>query len=851
MPEKTRVLVADDSPTIVRLLEMGLTSAGYEVVSVPNGYEALTEIYRRPPDVAILDIIMPLMTGYQVCRILKNHQRFQEIPVIMFTTLEDREKEFRAFQTGAEAYLRKPVDIGCLVFEIERLISGRPPVKVMDEHTRPGMMTGGTERTVKVEEILFEVNEILDERLHEMSVFKAVSSLVRSVDSHRGILAEFFALLRKICAFSLGMILQVVDEVPMAFIEGDDAALDPGVIESMNGIIIKAYNGHPKRSGGVLDAGRVETVIVGRRQGTVCGGPLQSVILEPMEVKGSIVGVIAVASFREGAFTGHTRRLLDFMSDQAAAIFDHARIFEDLQHFSKTQTVRLETVYEIGRLMSSTMDVSDMLSIIVEVITKVMKCAKCSLFMIDRRTMNFFMKLGVGVPPEVLMDPNLKIDDSSVSGWVITSRKPLLIKDIDRDARFSGRERKGTYESSSLMCVPIISRETVLGVINVTDRTDHRVFKEEDLELLSMLGNLVAVIIENTKLYNKMKITIDKLNRKNWEITTLFTLDDFLTSLGEVDELLKYSAINAARFSESDVISVHCLEDFGEGLVIRAIEGDENFAPISAMDVVRDALLSEVFETGKPVLADPSSPGKADGMLTRGEQPGIGSAMAIPMSTDLGTIGAFVFLRKSSAQPFSGEELKFMSTMVAFVTKRLERLRMYNLVVRDPATGAYQERFFTLRLRDEMRRARRYGRSICVVTASIDDMGMLDSIYEPIEKDRLLSGIVRIFRQTMRTVDSLGAISPGVFAVILPETDQEGGRKFSLRVMKGIAESGMDPVSGKIEEQSSPVTLSIGLAGSPPMMTDDHGEMLAAAISAAEGAHHEGGNRIQAHGEFH
>lgn len=848
MPEKPRVLVADDSPTIVRLLEMGLSSSGYDVVCVANGYEALTEIYRRPPDVAILDIIMPLMTGYQVCRILKNHQRFQEIPVIMFTTLEDREKEFRAFQTGADAYLQKPVDVERLVAEIERLISGRPTLKVMGSAAKP--VSDATE-PVKAEEILFEVNEILDERLHEMSVFKAVSSLVRSADSHRGIVAEFFALLRKVCTFSLGMILQVVDGIPMAFIEGDEAALEPGVIGSMNEMAIDAYNCHEKRPGPALDASRVETVIVGRRQGTAKGSALPSMVLEPMEVKGQVVGVIAVASFREGAFTGHTRRLLDFMSDQAAAIFDHARIFEDLQHFSKSQTVRLETVYEIGRLMSSTMDVSDMLSIIVEVITKVMKCAKCSLFMIDRRTMNFFMKLGVGVPPEVLMDPNSKIDDSSVSGWVIKSRKPLLIKDINKDSRFNARERKGTYDSSSLMCVPIISRETVLGVINVTDRTDRRSFKEEDLELLSMLGNLVAVIIENTKLYNKMKVTIDKLNRKNWEITTLFTLDEFLTSLGEVDELLKYSAINAARFSESDVVSVHTLEDFGEGLATRAVEGDETFAPVSGMDTLREILLPEVFETGKPVLADPANPGKAAGLLCRDNGSGIGAAMAIPMATDLGTIGSFVFLRKAGASPFTGEELKFMSTMVAFVTKRLERLRMYNLVVRDPATGAYQERFFTLRLRDELRRARRYGRSICVVTASIDDMAMLNSIYEPIERDRLLTGIVRTFRQTMRTVDSLGAVSPGVFSVILPETDQEGGRKFSMRVMKGVSESEGETDAGKADDHGPAVTLSIGIAGSPPMMTDDPGEMLAAAMAAAEAAHNEGGNRVLVHGDYH
>lgn len=92
-------------------------------------------------------------------------------------------------------------------------------------------------------------------------------------------------------------------------------------------------------------------------------------------------------------------------------------------------------------------------------------------------------------------------------------------------------------------------------------------FSNADLELLAMLGHLVAIIIENIKLYNKMKFTIDKLNRKNLEITSLADLDEFLGTLKDEAQVADYSILNVIEFLKAQYGALYCFRDKGNHLV--------------------------------------------------------------------------------------------------------------------------------------------------------------------------------------------------------------------------------------------------------------------------------------------
>ena len=108
-PDKPRVLVVDDEPMNVELLQAYL-SEDYEVLSAYNGHEALEIIFNDLPDIVLLDVMMPDINGYQVCERIKNSETTQFIPVVLVTALSGREDRLKGIESKADDFLTKPVD---------------------------------------------------------------------------------------------------------------------------------------------------------------------------------------------------------------------------------------------------------------------------------------------------------------------------------------------------------------------------------------------------------------------------------------------------------------------------------------------------------------------------------------------------------------------------------------------------------------------------------------------------------------------------------------------------------------------------------------------------------------------
>ena len=117
---KGKVLVVDDSPTIVEMVKLILENAGHEVIIASDGIEALNMARSESPDLIILDVMLPKMQGYQVCRLLKFDENYRDIPIIMYTAKGQNESKDTGMKTGADEYLVKPVDPDVLVETVEK-----------------------------------------------------------------------------------------------------------------------------------------------------------------------------------------------------------------------------------------------------------------------------------------------------------------------------------------------------------------------------------------------------------------------------------------------------------------------------------------------------------------------------------------------------------------------------------------------------------------------------------------------------------------------------------------------------------------------------------------------------------
>lgn len=132
MGKKATILVVDDEDRNLRLMETLLLSLGYEVILARDGGEALERVQLTPPDLILLDIMMPGLDGYEVARRLKRDEEAKIIPIVMVTVLEALEDRIKALEVGADDFLHKPVDKAELRARVQSLLK----VKAYHDHMR-------------------------------------------------------------------------------------------------------------------------------------------------------------------------------------------------------------------------------------------------------------------------------------------------------------------------------------------------------------------------------------------------------------------------------------------------------------------------------------------------------------------------------------------------------------------------------------------------------------------------------------------------------------------------------------------------------------------------------------------
>jgi len=105
-----KILVVDDTPQNVKLLGDLLRAKGYEVTTAASGEQALESIARQPPDLVLLDIMMPGISGYEVCRKIRENPATALLPVVLATSLDPNQERVKGIEAGADDFLSKPVN---------------------------------------------------------------------------------------------------------------------------------------------------------------------------------------------------------------------------------------------------------------------------------------------------------------------------------------------------------------------------------------------------------------------------------------------------------------------------------------------------------------------------------------------------------------------------------------------------------------------------------------------------------------------------------------------------------------------------------------------------------------------
>jgi DNA-binding response OmpR family regulator len=119
-----KILVVDDEVDLVKTIQFSLETEGYKVFVSFNGEDALNQARKEKPDLILLDIMLPKLDGYKVCRLLKFDEKYKHIPILMLTAKTQEKDKILGMETGADEYITKPFDIDELIEKVKTYLKG-------------------------------------------------------------------------------------------------------------------------------------------------------------------------------------------------------------------------------------------------------------------------------------------------------------------------------------------------------------------------------------------------------------------------------------------------------------------------------------------------------------------------------------------------------------------------------------------------------------------------------------------------------------------------------------------------------------------------------------------------------
>ena len=172
--EPAHVLVIEDDDIVARTIERSLRGDEFRVTLSHSGVEELKAARRRPPDLVILDIIMPGMDGYTVCREMRSDPLLAEIPILFLTAKIKDEDKIAGFNAGGDDYLCKPFNVDELVLRIQAIIRRARRRLEVEKAIQPAMVAGAVEnlRESDLLDIRYSIaigDFVLDTRSYELS----------------------------------------------------------------------------------------------------------------------------------------------------------------------------------------------------------------------------------------------------------------------------------------------------------------------------------------------------------------------------------------------------------------------------------------------------------------------------------------------------------------------------------------------------------------------------------------------------------------------------------------------------------------------------------------------------------
>ncbi len=312
-------------------------------------------------------------------------------------------------------------------------------------------------------------------------VGSVISSTIHLEDVLRKVLDQAISLLEAENG-SLMLLDEVTSELKMLVAQG----LDEQIVTSTRVTLGEGI------SGWVAQEGEPRLLSKGvRDEDTLSDRPvseIESAMCVPLKVKDRCVGVLNLSGKQDGGdFSEADLRIMTILASHAASAIDNAQLYSQV----KRQLDELETLYQLGHVLNSSLSLEDILPEVLDRTLELLGAKTASVMLLDENRSELRIRMARGLSDEIIRSTRVRLGHR-VSGRVAKEGKPIMIS----------RDAEGDNDSS--LCVPLLSNDKVIGVLNIRTKMNGEDFTELDLNLASQLASIAAVAIENAGLHDEL-----------------------------------------------------------------------------------------------------------------------------------------------------------------------------------------------------------------------------------------------------------------------------------------------------------------------------------------------------------
>jgi twitching motility two-component system response regulator PilH len=311
------VVIADDSPTLRRILTSVLSREGFDVIPAEDGVSAVQQVFRTMPDVVVLDVQMPRVSGYVAARLLKDDWRTQDIPIILLTSLDAASDRYWGAQTGADRYFTKDFEAPQLVAAVHEVINAA--TAALDG--RPLLRAEAVE--ISDDDVLFRVCDLLDRKLFETSVAAEVTSLAATTHGFEQTVAGVLDVLKRFVDYDLASVVLVEERTGYVAVAQETSQAQ---YSSMLNSAVESLAAVSGLSTEVADL-ELRLADPSGLLGEEDERGMATFLSMPLKGHGGhVIGLIALSSGQKNAFGETALATLRLVDGPAALVIDNARL---------------------------------------------------------------------------------------------------------------------------------------------------------------------------------------------------------------------------------------------------------------------------------------------------------------------------------------------------------------------------------------------------------------------------------------------------------------------------------------------------------------------------------------------